>query len=651
MKKTAFIALFILSSLVIMSAYNANTINAVQEPIANLVFKTNGGGIRPDYGLFIAQYLRDIGIDLEVKIEEWSVFVGELLVTHDYDCGIVGIQGGALSPEFRSAYTEGGSLNLFGLEQEIPYQNQSENMQQEALTILDLNEKQALLYEWQQLCMDKIVPICPLFTRRAYVGTWSNTLGYDYDWGLIASMPYMSYSGIHDGQVSTNEWNWADAMWRELNPMFGDDTASSNINAFTFESGLEVNPDANPIKTGLIYDWDRIDEYHYKYYVRDNVYWNPSYNVTWRTSSSPALDTIPVGELMVGLKDGSYSDGTNQQVTAKDFVFSYIAWAFEYLSEDPAYFDWMSACYVDPSDPLAFHIEIDGDMTTPEKEQYVDYWNQLVYMDIMPEFFLNSTDSVVYETIGGIPLQGLYGAHPGNDTDITDTPQWTYYSSSSFGCGMYMLDYYVPHSVTVMKRSPFWHGIGKIDGVSGKVPFVETVNVRVIPDITAELAEFKAGKLDWTSLTNFPTERKQMQADPRFTVQSQMPARYDFFFYNLQRPFVGGEDNFVFLDEPGKEEYTKGVAVRKAMNYAIDRVEINEVLLEGEGIICHSVTYPYHAFWYYNDIVKYDRDLEAAQEWLAAAGYTITIEAPIPIIGVVAAIGAAAFIVFYRKRK
>lgn len=648
MKKKAFIALFIITSFVVMSAYNTNTINAVQEPIANLVFKTNSGNpVRGDYGLFIAQYLRDIGIELEVKLEEWSVFVGELLVTHDYDCGIVGISGGAISPQFMSAYTEDGTLNMFGLEKVMPYQNDSENLQREALTIVDLYDKQAKYYEWQQLVMDKIVPICPLFTRRSYVATWANTIGYDYDWGWYDSSPYMSYDGLHDGQVSTDEWNDYDAMWQELNPLFIRDTTSGGITALTMESGLFVNPEMVPIETGILYDWDMIDEYHYKYYVRDNVYFNPSFDVTGRTASSDPLDATDVGSLMVGLQ-GEYSDGTNQQVTAKDFVFTYLAWGQVGFSFRPNSFEWLSAIYVDESDPMAFHIEIDGDYTTEEIEQYVDYHEYMVYSEVLPEFFLNSTDSFTGATRGGCPVTGLYK----NSThDITTTEAWTLFSGSCFGVGQYMLDYYVPHSVTVFKASPYWHGIGAIDGVGGKTPMVDRYNMRVIPDATAALAEFKAGKLDIIGVTSFPTERKQMQADPRFDVQSLMPASYDFFFYNLQRPFLGGEDNYVYLTEAGKEQYTKACAVRKAMNYAIDRNEINEVMLEGEAVICHSVTYPYHAFYYYNDIIKYDYNLEAAQEWLAAAGYTITIEVPVPIIGIIAAIGAAAFLVFYRKRK
>jgi len=214
-----------------------------------------------------------------------------------------------------------------------------------------------------------------------------------------------------------------------------------------------------------------------------------------------------------------------------------------------------------------------------------------------------------------------------------------------------MLDYYIKNSVTVLRRSPYWFGVGAIDGTTGMQPFVETFNMRVIPDNSAALAEFKAGKLDIISVTSFPSERKQMQADPRFNIQSFLTASFNFMFFNLQRPFIGGTSNYKYLDEPGKQTYTKGVAVRKAINYAIDRDEMNQVLYDGEYFLAHSILYPFTSFYYYNDIIKYDRNLDAAIEWLTAAGYTIEANVSIPLLGIVAAIGAAAFIAFKYKKK
>ncbi|GAH22558.1 unnamed protein product, partial [marine sediment metagenome] len=272
----------------------------------------------------------------------------------------------------------------------------------------------------------------------------------------------------------------------------------------------------------------------------------------------------------------------------------------------------------------------------------VDFWARLPW-EMLPEFFLNSSDPTVSYTSGDAQCTGFY-------TGILTTAPWVYYSTSAFGCGKYMLDYAMS-SVTVLQASPFWMGIGVIDGTEQDLD-IETFNVRVIPDISAELAEFKAGKLDWTGLTAFPSDRKQMQADSRFEVQSFLTASFTFMFYNLRRPFIGGTDNAVYLDAPGKADYTKGVAVRKAMNYAIDRDEMNQVIHDGEYLLSHSLIYPFTAFYYYNDIIKYNRDLKASEEWLLAAGYDVTITGvPVPIFGILAAIGAAAFVALYKKKK
>ncbi len=641
-KKTVFFTLLILSSLLAMSAFNAQTSQAAVEPLANLVFKTNGGGVRPDYGLYIAQYLREIGIEVEVKVEEWTVFIGTLLLTRDFDMGIVGLSGGGSTPDMFDCYGEAGSLNMFGIDTVMPYGNDSENYQIDGVTIVDLEQRQQHYYDWQQLMMDKIVPMLPLFAPRSYVATWANTEGYDGRWGIIDSLPYIEYDGLHEGQVSLTEFSIADANWRDLNPLQTDDTSSSFIYGLMAESIVGWSPDLAPLKTALVVDWEQIDEFHFKFTMRDNVFWNPSYNVTGRTASSDPLDpaTTP---LMEGLKAGEVSDGTNQQVMAKDAVFTYLAWANSIVSESPSYHKWISNCYVDATDPLSFHIEIDGNPATPELDQYVDFWARLPW-EIIPEFFLNSSDPTVTYTSGNAECTGIYDG-------ILDTAPWVYYSTSAFGCGKYMLDYYIRSSVTVLQKSPYWMGIGIIDGTAQDLD-IETFNVRVIPDISAELAEFKAGKLDLTGLTAFPSDRKQMQADTRFEVQSFLSASFTFLFYNLRRPFVGGVDNFEWLSDVGKEEYTKGVAVRKAMNYAIDRDEINQVIHDGEYLLSHSIIYPFTAYYYYNDIIKYNRDLSAAVEWLAAARYFPEVtDLPLPLFGILAAIGAAAFVALYRKKK
>ncbi len=615
---TIFQIIFILSS----SSSNVINVNSeINQQLAHLVFKTSGGGVRPDYGLYIASYLNDIGIDVQVKVEEWPVFINTILVTHDFDLGFIGLSGGGASPDMRDIYTEDGSLNIFQLGPEIPYNDQSEQMQEVGVTITDLEERQQLYYDWQQLMMDKIVPILPFFSPRSYVATWANTEGYDSRWGITDSLPYMEYDGYHEGQESLIEFNLADANWRELNPLFTDDTSSSFIWGLMAEPIVQYSPDLAPLKTGLVEDWKQIDEFHYKFTMRDDVYWNPSYNVTGRAASSDPLSSIPTGELMLGLKYGEYSDGTNQQVTAKDAVFTYLLWSNPTISESTTFHYWISECYVDPVNPLQFHVLIDGNPDTPEVEQYADFWARLPW-DILPEFFLNSTDPTVTYTDGGIECVGLYPL-------MLNTPEWATFSTSAFGCGKYMLDYYIKNSVTVLQKSPHWFGVGAIDGAVQDLN-IQSINVRIIPDSSAELAEFKAGKLDWTGLTAFPAERKIMQADPRFNVQTFITASLSFMFFNLRRPFIGGGYNAEYIPEPGKTQYTRAVGIRKAICYAIDRDEINQQLHDGEYFLAHSVLYPFTAYYYYNDIIKYNYNPVLAEEWLRAAlglpFYSIEIE-------------------------
>jgi ABC-type transport system substrate-binding protein len=603
------------------------------EDIGNLVLKTNGGGTRPDYGLYIAQYLRNIGFTVEVKIEEWIDFLGTWPISTEFDLGIVEFNTRYMSygrnmfprlvsgssPDMREVFTEDGLMNIFGLDSEIPYCNASEIMQQEGVSITNLEERQQHYYEWQNLMMDRIVPILPLYSAQSHEVVWANTLGYNASWGLSDSLPYMSFDGLHEGQTNLTEFNIADFNWLELNPLFINDAASALITNLVMEPIVQFSPDFIPTTSGLVENWTKVDDHHYKFVLRDNIFWNPSYNITERNASSVPLSSIPIGELMLGLKNGEYSNSTNQQITAKDAVFTYLLWSNPDISLSTIYYEWISDIYVDPIDELAFHIHIDGNPETPESDPYVDMWSRLP-AKILPEFFLNSTNVTETYSAGGVKCTGLY-------PDIVETPQWQYFTTSAFGCGKFMMNYYIRNSTSVLTKNPNWFGIGAITGSAGMDIFVNRIIIEVIPDKTVEISNFESGNLDWIVLINiYPIQINQILTNPNFLVQSLVIARMSFLFFNLDRPLIGGVKNHEYLEVEGKENYTKGVAIRKAINYAIDREEMNIVLHDGEFQITHSVLFPYTEYYYYNDIIKYNYDLDSAFEWLEAAGLYFTSE-------------------------
>jgi ABC-type transport system substrate-binding protein len=639
-KRAKFMITFILICFV--STTSVNNYNNIEagNTFAFLVLKTNGGGVRPNLGLYVAQYCREIGINIQVKTVEWAMFVGELLATHNYDLAIVSWSG-MMNPDMSSCFMEYGSRNLFAIRSDIPYIYESDQMLKEGVMIIDESLRQQHYFDWQQLLMDKIIPILPLYTNRRFYAVWSNIKGYDNQYGLSACLPYMSYDGYHYGQKDLSEFNIPVGFWLELNPALQVESESGFVTSLTNDVLINWDPERQ-VNYGLIEDWDMINETHYKFHLRDNLFWNPSYNVTERDLNSPPLSSIPSSELMKGLKNGEYSNGTNQQITAKDAVFTYLVYANNEVSKQHSFFTWLKDVYVDPLDELAFHLRIDANVTSRSDQIYADFWYSLP-VNILPEFFLNSSDPTTTTVNNVINCTGIY-------PDITKTPQWTSYSISAFGCGMFMLDYYVLNTLTVLKRSPFWHGIGFIDGQTGKEPFVETFNLKVIGDYTSSILEFKAGNLEYVGVSMDHDERKKMESDSRFVVYSYLRDGYSFLIFNMMRPFIGGFDNYVWLDEPGKENYTKACAVRKGICYAIDRDEMNRVFFDDQCITWHTPIVPTVTYYVNEEIIKYYHDYEMALEWLRAAKLTIITDENLhPLFFILSLVGAASSSLFFSK--
>jgi ABC-type transport system substrate-binding protein len=623
--------------------------NSPEEPFFTLELYIHGDPFGR-YAPHIIDYLADINIKAVIPID-WMEDIVLIPPIRD----LYFLQLTIETKDMRPIFTEDGFLNFFGLDKEIPYYNKSDQLQNQAVLTSDLDARSMYFNDWIKLFTDKILAILPFFGEREYEALWSNTEGYEMRWGLKDSLPYMSYDGQHEGQESTDEFNIiTEKMWYGLNPLFSGDSnpvfsrdeERDQIIDLISEPLLTYSPDKSPLKTGLIHDWEQIDDTHYQFFLRDNIFWNPSYNITMNSDDSLPLENSP---LMYGLK-GENSDGYNQQLTAKDAVFTLLTFSNSITSDYSYNYEWMVDCYVDDGDPFSFHVIIDGNPLTIEKEYCIDFFKHIA-IPILPEFFLNSTSNNVSYTEGGIKCWGLYSG-------LEDTTQWMAYSKSAFSCGKYMLYYYVEDSISVLQRNPNWFGVGAIDGESGIQPFVERVKIKCIPDLAEALKEFKRGKLDLMGVTVFPTERRLMQADARFEVQTQIGNKISYLAFNLMQPIIGGSNNYIYLNEHGKEEYTEALAIRKAICYAIDREEINQVEHDGEYLIYHEPFYwPSIRASIYDpwDSIKYNHDLDAAWEWMEAAGYQKSDSAKIDfffsLLALLIITLSSTFVLKYKKRR
>ncbi|MCK4895511.1 MAG: hypothetical protein KAS47_01785, partial [Candidatus Heimdallarchaeota archaeon] len=290
-KKQKIVALALVICFTISAVSNANSVCGNTEPIAILIFKINGGGVRADYSLYIAQYLRAIGIELEVKVDDWPLFPF-VIETRDFDLTIAYLSNLQGDPDpIRSNFVDSSlvyweTLDLpssgFGYNafQDSPYYNEHKDLIHRGVFEEDISARKAIYNEWQQLVMNKIVPILPLFVNHVYRATWSNLIGFQSSWGLVDSLPYIYYNGLHEGQESQDELRFASSNWREMNPFEICREPDKEFLDFITEPIISLDNKYLPTRNGIVEDWERLEDDHYVFNLRKNIYWNPSYNTT-----------------------------------------------------------------------------------------------------------------------------------------------------------------------------------------------------------------------------------------------------------------------------------------------------------------------------------------------------------------------------------
>lgn len=577
------LTLFVASAM----AVNPTKTDAI-DPFFTLVFKTNGGGFRPDYGNFLKQHCARIGIGIEIIVQDWPTFVGELIVFRDFDVCYVGLRGGGADPDFTDVYDENGSLNLFGYHTSMDWDDDLNNginewyMKQGNLIMPpDSEERIQHYWDWQQYLMDKILPLVPTFSPIADTAYWSNLVGYNVTEGVMQSWGKMDFVGSHAGQISTDELVTTGAAWSDLNPLFSDDTSSSDMSSRMMDPLLWYDADLT-IWPHLATGWNRINDTWFRITLRDGIEW----------ADDP---------------DGL---STDEPFTSRDVFFTLYSW--REVSARKASWYWLEDIKI--VDDLTIDIFIDGDPSTVDvNEPYAPFLERIATR-ILPEYYLNQT-------------QLADGITP----DITH-PSWDTYTTNCFGTGLFRISDFVEGiETTVTVRPDCW----RLDPVITADPLldwerrfgfgagwdgIQSWRIRIIPDLQTGLLEFEAGKVDIEGVTGFPEKKAQYLADPNFEIQSDTTFSFGFYGFNMRedRPETGSRD-----PAPGDPTLTVGLCIRKAIAYAIDRTEINDVIHQGTYTLSDTPMYPKMGIWNNPNIIRYNHDLDKAREFMTKAGYDL----------------------------
>jgi len=164
--------------------------------------------------------------------------------------------------------------------------------------------------------------------------------------------------------------------------------------------------------------------------------------------------------------------------------------------------------------------------------------------------------------------------------------------TTTLGSGPFVLTSWEPNAREVLTANPDWAG--------GKLA-IDGIDITVLPDETAILASLRAGQTDF-ALINDPLIATLVPNEP-----------------NLQLNRVGGLAYNVLQLNPSRPPMDN-LLVRQAMSCAINRQEIVDAALAGEGVVTGPMTVPAFA-QDPSTLFCYTQDVAKAKELMAEAGF------------------------------
>lgn len=172
------------------------------------------------------------------------------------------------------------------------------------------------------------------------------------------------------------------------------------------------------------------------------------------------------------------------------------------------------------------------------------------------------------------------------------------FNAAPVGAGPYKVDRIVQDGASRLVRHETWPFKGP-DG--GQLPYIDAVTVTVIPEDAVSIAALSAGEIDLDYVVE-PINLARIQSDP-----------------NLE-PLILEGARFIAAEFATNKAPTDILALREAINYAIDRDESNQALVAGLGA---PATGPLTSVSWAHDpeVPGYEYDPERAKSLLAQAGF------------------------------
>jgi peptide/nickel transport system substrate-binding protein len=228
--------------------------------------------------------------------------------------------------------------------------------------------------------------------------------------------------------------------------------------------------------------------------------------------------------------------------------------------------------FIDPELDAAYA----DDWATLDRVEVIDDYNGIIHLKEPLSTLWTSTLPVGSGTI----ISKKWVEEIGVDKFATDI----------IGTGPYIFEEWKPQEMVILKKNPDYFG---------EEPYYDEIRLIPIEDDKAAEVALEAGDLDWTRISIPSIER--FDSNPDFQTWIKPSLRYRWIAMNVEHPKL------------------QDINVRKAIIHAIDVPSILAATYMGQVDQEYALVPPgLIGFW--EDAPRYERDVEKAKEYMAAAG-------------------------------
>ncbi len=355
-----------------------------------------------------------------------------------------------------------------------------------------------------------------------------------------------------------------------FNLALANDSGSSSYLSYLFDGLTEISWLTNQVEPSLAESWERSDD-----------------GLTWTFHLR---------------KDVQWHDGQPFTAHDVDFTFNRIIYNDDIASSDRSTFNFR------------FRDEESGQWQ--EAQMTVTALDDYTVQFVLPvpfAPFLRSMGTAIYP-------QHVLEPHV-NDGTFAETWDIDTDPAEIIGTGPFTIERYDPGERVVLQRNPsYWLK----DAAGNRLPYLDTINAIIVPDLETELAMFQAGETDSHGVLGEEfADLKPLEAEGNFTIYKRGPTFGSTLLGFNMNPGRNPDSGTLYL-APEKLEWFRNTQFRQAVAHSINKDAIINDVLHGLGYPQWASVSPAAGDFHNPNVRRYEYNLAKANEILDGLGWTDT---------------------------